>query len=197
MNKLILNFNSKESKKIKNPKNFLGGKGANLSEMGRMGLPVPPGFTISTKVCEIFYKDKKKLNLKITNQIKKELKVIERDVSKKFGDLKNPLLLSVRSGARVSMPGMMDTILNLGLNDKTVESLKKKTFNGRFAKDSYRRFIQMYSNVVLGVEGHLFEELIDNYKLTKGVLLDTDLDESDWDGLIINFKELVKKEKKN
>ena len=95
------------------------------------------------------------------------------------------------------MPGMMDTILNLGLNDKTVNSLKKKTSNGRFAKDSYRRFIQMYSNVVLGVEGHLFEELIDNYKLTKGVLLDTDLDESDWDGLIQNFKELVKKEKKN
>ena len=94
------------------------------------------------------------------------------------------------------MPGMMDTILNLGLNDKTVESLKKKTSNGRFAKDSYRRFIQMYSNVVLGVEGHLFEELIDNYKLTKGVLLDTDLDESDWDGLITNFKDLVKKEKK-
>ena len=92
---------------------------------------------------------------------------------------------------------MMDTILNLGLNDKTVDSLKKKTANGRFAKDSYRRFIQMYSNVVLGVEGHLFEELIDNYKLTKGVLLDTDLDESDWDGLIINFKELIKKEKIN
>ena len=126
MNKLILNFKSKESKKIKNPKNFLGGKGANLSEMGRMGLPVPPGFTISTKVCEIFYKDKKKLNSKLISQIKNELKVIEKEVSKKFGDLKNPLLLSVRSGARVSMPGMMDTILNLGLNDKTVSALAKK-----------------------------------------------------------------------
>ena len=110
MTKLILNFNSKKSKNIKNPKNFLGGKGANLSEMGRMGLPVPPGFTISTKVCEIFYKDKKKLNNNLISQIKKELKNIEKDVSKKFGDLKNPLLLSVRSGARVSMPGMMDTI---------------------------------------------------------------------------------------
>ena len=120
MNKLILNFNSKDTKKIKNVKNFLGGKGANLSEMGRMGLPVPPGFTISTKVCDLFYKDKKKLNSKIVNTIKKELKVIEKEVKKKFGDLKNPLLLSVRSGARVSMPGMMDTILNLGLNDKTV-----------------------------------------------------------------------------
>ena len=192
MNKLILNFKSKEIKKIKNVKNFLGGKGANLSEMGRMGLPVPPGFTISTKVCEIFYKDKKKLNANLINQIKKELKVIEKDVSKKFGDLKNPLLLSVRSGARVSMPGMMDTILNLGLNDKTVDALAKKTSNGRFAKDSYRRFIQMYGNVVMDVEGYHFEELIENYKLTKGVLLDTDLDESDWDGLISDFKRTIK-----
>ncbi len=196
MNKLILNFKSKETKKIKNPKNFLGGKGANLSEMGRMGLPVPPGFTISTKVCEIFYKDKKRLNSKLINEIKKELKVIEKDVSKKFGDLKNPLLLSVRSGARVSMPGMMDTILNLGLNDKTVVALSKKTSNGRFAKDSYRRFIQMYGNVVMGVESYHFEELIENYKLTKGVLLDTDLDEKDWDGLIKDFKDTVKEKSK-
>ena len=196
MKKLILNFNSKDSKKIKNPKNFLGGKGANLSEMGRMGLPVPPGFTISTKVCEIFYKDKKKLNKNLISQIKKELKLIEKDVSKKFGDLKNPLLLSVRSGARVSMPGMMDTILNLGLNDKTVKALAIKTSNGRFAKDSYRRFIQMYGNVVMGVEGYHFEELIENYKLTKGVLLDTDLDESDWDGLIEDFKRTVREKTK-
>ena len=192
MNKLILNFTSKDSKKIKNPKNFLGGKGANLSEMGRMGLPVPPGFTISTKVCEIFFKDKKKLNSKLIKQIKTELKVIEKDVKKKFGDLKNPLLLSVRSGARVSMPGMMDTILNLGLNDKTVIALANKTQNGRFAKDSYRRFIQMYGNVVMGVESYHFEELIENYKLTKGVLLDTDLNEQDWDGLIKDFKKTVK-----
>ena len=192
MNKLILNFKSKELKKIKNPKNFLGGKGTNLSEMGRIGLPVPPGFTISTKVCDLFYKDKKKLNSKIINSIKKELKTIEKEVKKKFGDLKNPLLLSVRSGARVSMPGMMDTILNLGLNDKTVKALALKTSNGRFAKDSYRRFIQMYANVVMGVEGYHFEELIENYKLTRGVLLDTDLDESDWDGLIEDFKRTVK-----
>ena len=196
MKKLILNFKSKDSKKIKNSKNFLGGKGANLSEMGRMGLPVPPGFTISTKVCELFYKDKKKLNKNLVNQIKTELKIIEKDVKKKFGDLKNPLLLSVRSGARVSMPGMMDTILNLGLNDKTVKALALKTSNGRFAKDSYRRFIQMYGNVVMGVEGYHFEELIENYKLTKGVLLDTDLDESDWDGLIVDFKRTVKEKTK-
>jgi len=196
MKKLILNFKSKDSKKIKNSKNFLGGKGANLSEMGRMGLPVPPGFTISTKVCELFYKDKKKLNKNLVNQIKTELKIIEKDVKKKFGDLKNPLLLSVRSGARVSMPGMMDTILNLGLNDKTVKALALKTSNGRFAKDSYRRFIQMYGNVVMGVESYHFEELIENYKLTKGVLLDTDLDESDWDGLIVDFKRTVKEKTK-
>ncbi len=192
MNKLILNFSSKELKKIKNPKHFLGGKGANLSEMGKMGLPVPPGFTISTKVCELFYKNKKKLNSKILNDIKKELKLVEKQSNKKFGDLNNPLLVSVRSGARVSMPGMMDTILNLGLNDKTVFALAKKTSNMRFAHDSYRRFIQMYSNVVMGIESYNFEELIENYKLTKGVLLDTELDENDWIGLIKDFKRVVK-----
>jgi len=171
MKKFIFNFKSNKIKKIKLPKNILGGKGANLSEMGRMGLPVPPGFTISTEVCDLFYKNKKKLNSKLISQIRKELKVIEKKVSKKFGDLKNPLLLSVRSGARVSMPGMMDTILNLGLNDKTVIALANKTSNGRFAKDSYRRFIQMYGNVVMGAESYHFEDLIENYKLTKGVLL--------------------------
>ena len=198
MPKLVFNFKSKDTKKIKNPKNILGGKGANLSEMGRMGMPVPPGFTISTEVCDLFYKNKKKLKPKIINEINKELKNIEKDSGKKFGDLKNPLLLSVRSGARVSMPGMMDTILNLGLNDKTVIALANKTSNMRFAKDSYRRFIQMYANVVMGVESYNFEELIENYKLTKGVLLDTDLDEDDWDGLIKDFKNIVKeKTKKN
>ena len=196
MTKLILNFKSKEITKIKNPKNLLGGKGANLSQMGKMGLPVPSGFTISTKVCELFYKNKKKLNSKIIKNIEKELKKVEKESGKKFGDLKNPLLVSVRSGARISMPGMMDTILNLGLNDKTVLSLGKKTSNIRFAKDSYRRFIQMYSNVVLGVENYNFEELIENYKLTKGVLLDTELDADDWDGLINDFKKVVKEKTK-
>ena len=195
MAKFVFSFDDKSAGKLKDKKNILGGKGADLGEMGRLGLPVPPGFTVTTDVCHIFYKNNKKLPSKLVRNIDAELKKIEKKTKKKFGDLKNPLLVSVRSGARISMPGMMDTILNLGLNDKTVEALKNKTSNGRFAKDSYRRFIQMYSSVVLGVESHLFEELIDNYKLTKGVLLDTDLDESDWDGLIKNFKELIKKEK--
>ena len=136
MAKVIFSFDDKSAKKLKNKKNILGGKGANLGEMGRLGLPVPPGFTITTEVCDLFYKSKKKISPKILKQIKAEIKNIEKEAGKIFGDLKNPLLLSVRSGARVSMPGMMDTILNLGLNDKTVESLKKKTSNGRFAKDS-------------------------------------------------------------
>tara|TARA_B100001173_G_scaffold305165_1_gene310201 strand:+ start:1051 stop:3708 length:2658 start_codon:yes stop_codon:yes gene_type:complete len=191
MKKFVFNFNSKNIKKLSNSKNILGGKGANLVEMGKLGLPVPPGFTISTEVCEIFYKHKKKINSKVIKEINKELKNIEKKTKKKFGDLENPLLVSVRSGARVSMPGMMDTILNLGLNDKTVLSLAKKTSNMRFARDSYRRFIQMYSHVVLGIENYHFEELIENYKLTKGVLLDTDLDENDWEGLIKDFKNVV------
>ena len=196
MKKLVFNFKSKDTKKIKITANILGGKGANLVEMGRLGYPVPSGFTISTEVCDLFYKNNKKISPNILKQIKAEIKNIEKDSGKKFGDLRNPLLVSVRSGARVSMPGMMDTILNLGLNDRTVLALAKKTSNPRFAKDSYRRFIQMYANVVLGVENYNFEELIENYKLTKGVLLDTDLDENDWDGLILDFKNIVKEKTK-
>mgnify|MGYP003315331427 CR=1 FL=1 len=192
MAKVVFSFDDKSAKKLKNKKNILGGKGANLGEMGRLGLPVPPGFTITTGVCDLFYKNKKKLPKKVIKNIESELKNIEKKTKKKFGDLKNPLLVSVRSGARISMPGMMDTILNLGLNDKTVNALASKSNNPRFAKDSYRRFIQMFSNVVMGVEGHLFEEMIDNFKLTKGVLQDTEIDASDWDGLIENFKKLVK-----
>jgi len=198
MPKYIFSFGDKSNKKISNSRNILGGKGANLAEMARLGLPVPPGFTISTKMCEIFYNNNKRLTAKVLKEIEKELKKIEIKTKKKFGDNINPLLVSVRSGSRVSMPGMMDTILNLGLNDKTVVALSKKTSNDRFAKDSYRRFIQMYGNVVLGVESHLFEEMIDNYKLTKGVLLDTELNADDWEGLIKNFKKLIlEKTKKN
>ena len=132
MKKLVYNFKSKDTKLLKKPKYILGGKGANLAEMGRLGFPVPSGFTISTQVCDIFYKSNQKLTLNVIKQIKLELKKIEKEIGKKFGDLKNPLLLSVRSGARVSMPGMMDTILNLGLNDKTVEGLSNKSGNKRF-----------------------------------------------------------------
>ena len=147
--KYVYHFSKSKTDGNGSMKALLGGKGANLGEMGRLGLPVPPGFTITTDVCDLFYKNKKKLPKNVIKNIEAEIKKIEKKTKKKFGDLKNPLLVSVRSGARISMPGMMDTILNLGLNDKTVESLKKKTSNGRFAKDSYRRFIQMYSNVVL------------------------------------------------
>ena len=152
MLKYIYSFGDKKTKQIKNSRNTLGGKGSNLAEMARLGLPVPPGFTISTEMCKIFYKNKKKLGPKILAEIKNQLKKIELRTQKTFGDNYNPLLVSVRSGSRVSMPGMMDTILNLGLNDQTVKGLSKKTSNERFAKDSYRRFIQMYGNVVLGVK---------------------------------------------
>ena len=193
MNNLIFNFSSKD---FKNSRNLLGGKGLNLAIMGRLGLSVPPGFTITTEVCNLFHKNKKKLPRSILKKILHELKNIEKLTSKKFGDLKNPLLVSVRSGARISMPGMMDTILNLGLNDQTVRALAKKTSNGRFAKDSYRRFIQMYGNVVLNIDRHIFEGMIDNQKLNKGVLLDTELEEGDWDELIKKFKELIEKQTK-
>ncbi len=196
MDKLIYRFNNQGVQSKFNSKEILGGKGANLARMAKLGLPVPPGFTISTKVCEFFYKNSKKIPKKVVQNTKKEIRVIEKISKKKFGDLSNPLLVSVRSGSRVSMPGMMDTILNLGLNDKTVIALKKRTGNGRFAKDSYRRLIQMYGNVVLGIESHFFEELIENFKLTKGVIQDTELEEEDWDGLIKNFKDVVKEKTK-
>ena len=179
MEKLIFRFNNKVSQGSSQNKNILGGKGANLSQMAKLKLPVPPGFTISTKVCDYFYKNNNKIPKKLIGIANKEIKFIEKITKKNFGNISNPLLVSVRSGARISMPGMMDTILNIGLNDKTVIGLKNKTSNGRFAKDSYRRLIQMYGNVVMGIESHYFEELIDNYKLTKGVIQDIELNEND------------------
>ncbi len=132
MEKLIFRFNNHGTQSLLNKKEILGGKGVNLAQMARLGLPVPPGFTISTKVCKYFFTNNKKIPTNLLNQTRKEIKIIEKISKKKFGDLSNPLLVSVRSGARVSMPGMMDTILNLGLNDKTVIALKNKTSNGRF-----------------------------------------------------------------
>ena len=175
-------------------KNLLGGKGANLSEMIKIKLPVPPGFTITTEACNEFYKLNKKYPSTFKNQVNDATKKVEKKIKKSFGNASNPLLVSVRSGARVSMPGMMDTVLNLGLNDKTVVGLAKKTNNETFAYDSYRRFIQMYSSVVLNVKHHNFEDLLENYKLTKGVVLDTEMEANDWKALIGSFREQVKNE---
>ena len=190
----VYNFSKTPKKDKTGLKNLLGGKGANLSEMIKIGLPVPPGFTISTEACNEFYKRNRKNPIGLDKQVKSAIKDVEKKIGKKFGDKKNPLLVSVRSGARVSMPGMMDTVLNLGLNDETVLGLAAKTKNETFAYDSYRRFIQMYSNVVLGVDHHNFEDLIENYKLTKGVTLDTDLDAEDWKKLIKDFRDVIKRE---
>ena len=190
----VYNFSKTPKKDKTGLKNLLGGKGANLSEMIKIGLPVPPGFTISTEACNEFYKRNRKNPKGLDKQVKSAIKDVEKKIGKKFGDKKNPLLVSVRSGARVSMPGMMDTVLNLGLNDETVLGLAAKTKNETFAYDSYRRFIQMYSNVVLGVDHHNFEDLIENYKLTKGVTLDTDLDAEDWKKLIKDFRDVIKRE---
>ena len=190
----VYNFSKPPKKNKVGLKNLLGGKGANLSEMIKIGLPVPPGFTISTEACNEFYRRNRKNPKGLDKQVKAAIKQVEKKIGKKFGDKKNPLLVSVRSGARVSMPGMMDTVLNLGLNDETVLGLAAKTKNDTFAYDSYRRFIQMYSNVVLGVDHHNFEDLIENYKLTKGVTLDTDLDAEDWKKLIKDFRDVIKRE---
>lgn len=176
----------------KNMKELLGGKGANLSEMTKIGIPVPFGFTITTEVCEHFSKTKEYPG-GFAEQLQEKLKLLEVKMVKKLGDVKNPLLVSVRSGAAVSMPGMMDTVLNLGLNDETVEGLASKTGNERFAYDCYRRFIQMFGDVVMGVEHNLFEEAIDKMKEDRGVKQDTDLNATDLKKLAEEFKEIVKK----
>ncbi|MBQ3557717.1 MAG: pyruvate, phosphate dikinase, partial [Oscillospiraceae bacterium] len=167
---------------------LLGGKGANLAEMTKIGLPVPQGFTISTEACTQYYEDGKKINDEIQAQILEYIEKMEAITGKKFGDLENPLLVSVRSGARASMPGMMDTILNLGLNEQVVEVMAKKSGNPRWAYDCYRRFIQMYSDVVMEVGKKYFEELIDKMKEEKGVTLDVDLTAEDLKELANQFK---------
>ena len=167
---------------------LLGGKGANLAEMTNLGLPVPPGFTVTTEACTQYYADGERISEEIQNQIMEYLAKLEKVTGKKFGDLENPLLVSVRSGARASMPGMMDTILNLGLNDRVVEAFARKTSNPRFAYDSYRRFIQMYSDVVMEVGKKYFEELIDKKKEERGVKLDTELTAEDLKELAELFK---------
>ena len=173
-------------------RNLLGGKGANLAEMTNIGLPVPQGFTITTEACTKYYEDGREINEEIKSQIDEHIIKLESTTGKKFGDRENPLLVSVRSGARASMPGMMDTILNLGLNEDVVETLAEKSGNPRWAWDCYRRFIQMYSDVVMEVGKKYFEELIDKMKAKKGVKLDVELDANDLKELAIEFKKEYK-----
>ena len=175
-------------------KNLLGGKGAGLAEMAHLGLPVPPGFTITTEVCTYFYENGKTYPKNLNVQVEAALAEVGRIAGKTFGDAANPLLVSVRSGGRASMPGMMDTVLNLGLNDVTVKALADKSGDRRFAQDSYRRFITMYSDVVLGIGHHHFEEILDDHKDRRGYSLDTDLDADDWEAIIARYKECVETE---
>jgi len=173
-------------------KNLLGGKGANLSEMSRLGLPVPPGFILSTEICTWFYKNNNQYPASLSAQVDAALAQVEKEISMGFGDTEKPLLLAVRSGARVSMPGMMDTILNLGLNDATVAALANASNNERFAWDCYRRLIQMYSDVVLDVDHHRFEDILDTYKRRQGLRMDTDIDAAGWKDIVEQYKEIVK-----
>jgi pyruvate,orthophosphate dikinase len=175
-------------------RNLLGGKGVGLAEMAGLGLPVPPGFTITTEVCTYYYAHDKQYPKDLKAQVEKALAQVGKLTGKVFGDKKNPLLVSVRSGARASMPGMMDTVLNLGLNDETVEAIAANSGDKRFAYDSYRRFITMYSDVVLGVDHHHFEELLDRHKEQQGYSLDTDLTADDWSALIVQYKKRVQEE---
>ncbi len=193
-NKLVYNFGDGKAEGSASMKNLLGGKGANLAEMSLLGLPVPLGFTITTEVCDIYYKNNRQFPQELKVQVAESLKIMEQNLGIKFGDEENPLLFSVRSGARASMPGMMDTVLNLGLNDKTVLGLANKSNNKRFAFDSYRRFIQMYSDVVLEVDHYNFEVLMEEKKQELGIFLDTDLTADNLEELVVLFKAKVKEE---
>ncbi|HVL74101.1 MAG TPA: pyruvate, phosphate dikinase [Beijerinckiaceae bacterium] len=175
-------------------RNLLGGKGANLAEMSNLGLPVPPGFTVTTEVCTYFYDHGRSYPPELEAEVADALAFVGRLTGRRFGDPENPLLVSVRSGARASMPGMMDTVLNLGLNDVTVEALAQGAGDRRFAYDSYRRFITMYSSVVLGIGHHHFEDALESYKERKNLTLDTDLSADDWRTLVDSYKKLVEKE---
>ncbi|HTS32124.1 MAG TPA: PEP/pyruvate-binding domain-containing protein, partial [Bryobacteraceae bacterium] len=174
-------------------KDTLGGKGAGLAEMCRAKLPVPPGFTISTEVCNIYFHNNNSVPAEIHEEMLAALHTLEERMEQKLGDVQNPLLVSVRSGAKFSMPGMMDTILNLGLNDKTVKALEAKSGNPRFAHDCYRRFIQMYGNVVLEIEKHDFDEIFEGQKKKAKAKLDTELTAEDLQAVIAGYKKLVQK----
>jgi len=186
--KLIYHFGQNQTEGSSSMSHLLGGKGSNLAEMSRLGLPVPPGFTLSTKLCRLFYDNNQEIPLSIKPLIKKSIQKLEEELGKKFNDATNPLLLSVRSGAPISMPGMMDTILNLGLNEKTVEGLSQMSQNPYFAWDSYRRFIQMYSDVVMGMNPSLLEAHLDDYKNQKA---EAQLTAKDWQHIVKHFKESI------
>src|SRR5436309_7097700 len=191
MTKWVYRFGDGAAEGRADMKNLLGGKGAGLAEMSNLGLPVPPGFTITTEVCTYFYAHGKSYPAELKDQVADGLAALERLLGARFGDANNPLLVSVRSGARVSMPGMMDTVLNLGLNDETVEGLARNADDERFAYDSYRRFIQMYADVVLGVEHHNFEEILELHKEDRGVTLDTELTAENWKKVVQAYKQRV------
>src|SRR5712691_11145786 len=174
-------------------KDILGGKGAGLAEMCRAGLPVPPGFTISTEVCNSYFQNGNRTPDDVEAQMAEALARLEKEMGRKLGDTRDPLLVSVRSGAKFSMPGMMDTILNLGLNDQTVVALERKSGNPRFAYDCYRRFIQMFGNVVLDIEKHDFDQIFEARKKKVGAKFDTDLTAEDLKAIIADYKKLVEK----
>jgi pyruvate,orthophosphate dikinase len=194
MTKWVYSFGNGAAEGAADMRNLLGGKGANLAEMSSLGLPVPPGFTITTEVCTWYYEHDKSYPDALTAQVAEALDKVGEATNRKFGDPERPLLVSVRSGARVSMPGMMDTVLNLGLNDQTVEAIAQEAGDRRFAYDSYRRFIQMYSDVVLGLDHHEFEEILEEYKERNELTLDTEIDADAWLGIIEKFKALVEEE---
>ena len=194
MTKWVYGFGGGSADGDASMKNLLGGKGANLAEMSSLGLPVPPGFTITTEACVHYYSNGQTYPPGLDEQVAEGLRTIEGIVGKVFGDAKNPLLVSVRSGARASMPGLMDTVLNLGLNDQTVEGLAALSGDRRFAFDSYRRFITMYSNVVLGLSHDDFEEVLDDHKDRLGVTIDTDLSAADWEKVVAEYKHVVERE---
>ncbi|HTZ71647.1 MAG TPA: pyruvate, phosphate dikinase [Acetobacteraceae bacterium] len=194
MTQWVYSFGAGHNEGRADMRNLLGGKGANLAEMASIGLPVPPGFTVTTEVCTAFYKNNKQYPEGLSAQVQEALARVEAAVGRRFGDAENPLLVSVRSGARVSMPGMMDTVLNLGLNTETVAGLAKSSGDARFAWDSFRRFIQMFGSVVLGVDHHRFEEIIESVKLDQAVVEDTALTAADWQRVVEEYLAMVAEE---
>jgi pyruvate,orthophosphate dikinase len=196
MAKWVFSFGEGKAEGRADMRNLLGGKGAGLAEMSNLGLPVPPGFTITTEVCTYYYERDRKYPDDLRPAVDAALARLERQIGARFGSEESPLLVSVRSGARASMPGMMDTVLNLGLNDRTVEGLARQSGDPRFARDSYRRFIQMYGQVVLGVDHHHFEDVLENHKLDIGATLDTELSADDWSDVIAAYKKIIERELK-